>query len=131
MKLQELLKNISNLNITGYYDRSNGYVVVWFHSAVSEKADIVAYLKQDMSWDVREVISEVSRVGECSETVEIKHKLLGMFEKDSDFDTMIRNMFAKTTDKLDKQDIPETVSKMKEILDHNSYDLAVLNKELN
>lgn len=131
MELQEILGKISNLNITGYYDQSNGFVVVWFHSAISNKADIVAYLKQDMSWDVREVVSEVSHIGPCSETVEIKHNLLGLFEKDSDFDTMIRKMFIKATEKLGDQDTPKPILMMKEILERNSYALVVLNKELN
>ncbi len=55
----ELVNKLSELSMIGYLDPSNGYVTVWFYNnEKTEKSDIVAYLMQDMSWDLREIIDE-------------------------------------------------------------------------
>jgi hypothetical protein len=118
-KEPDILSKISELNINGYYDSSNGYVVVWFHNSIKDKPDIVAYLQSDMSWDVREVVKETSTIYSDCEVVEMKHSSLGQHLLDSDFDKIVRKMIDAMIEA--SKDIPEAVVKMKDILDQHSY----------
>lgn len=124
--MEEIISKISELNINGYFDHSNGYVVVWFHSNTADKSDIVAYLKSDMSWDVREVLSEESKLTADQEIVVIKHKQLSIENSGSTFDLIVRKMLKGLID-AEKGKLPPSISKMKEVLEKNSYGLLVLN----
>lgn len=126
MANDELISNISELNVNGYFDETNGYVTVWFHNNMIDKPDVVAYLKADMCWDVREVISETSAVKKDCEVITVKHNVLGVREQGSTFDVLVRKMLAAQVENEDQQ-IPESVLKMKEILDNNAYGVMVLN----
>ncbi len=124
--MEEIISKISELNINGYFDHSNGYVVVWFHSNASDKPDIVAYLNANMSWDIREVLSEESVLTSDQETVIIKHKPISTEDSGSIFDLVVRKMLKGLID-AEKGKLPPSISKMKEVLDKNSYGLLVLN----
>lgn len=120
-----IIEKISELNLNGYYDNSSGYVTVWFHNNLIDKPDIVAYLKQDMSWDIREVISEQSQIQSDRETITIFHNPVGNEIHGSEFDQIIRKMINALVE--NSKDLTEPIRHMKKILDCNSYNLNVLN----
>ena len=121
-----IIEKISDLNINGYFDNSNGHVVVWFHNVLSNKPDIVAYLKQNMSWDVREIVSEQSEVFAEYEIITVKHKCLSIEDNGSQFDILVRKMLDSLI-KNTETELPASVKKMKQILDNNNYSIAILN----
>ena len=108
----------------GWLDPSNGLITVsFFNNERSDKPDMVAFLKQDMSWDLREVLGETSTINETSEVVVINHALVGVFEKDSDFDVLLRKMLKSNVDEMRKDDmfIPVAVVDMEKVLRDNRY----------
>lgn len=121
--MDNILSKISELNISGYYDVSNGYVVIWMFNSVKSKPDIVAYLQQDMSWDVREVAREVSKIYKDREEVIVYHTSLGEYETGSEFDIVVRKMLDEVI--KNSKEIPDAVKKMDEILKRNSYGMIL------
>jgi len=120
---KNLLDLISNLTFLGYYDQSKGMVVAhFFNKDEEDKNDIIAYLKGNMSWDVREVIEETCVLMEDCESITIKHKLLGCYPKDSSFDKLVR----KGTIKMAKEQYPDAnltdIDKMFLIFERNAYE---------
>ena len=120
---ETIMEMISGLTFLGYYDPSKGMVVVhFFNKDEEDKNDVIAYLKGDMSWDLREVVSETGVLMDEYESITIKHKLLGCFAKDSDLDKLIRS----GTTKMAKEKHPdvdlEEVDKMFLIFNRNAYD---------
>lgn len=122
----DIISKISELNLNGYYDHSNGHVTVWFHNNTTDKNDVVAYLKANMSWDVREVVAEQSEILTNKEVITITHKPLSIEEPGSTFDSLVRKMIDSMIEN-DDNEIPESITKMKEILDNNSYGVMILN----
>jgi len=85
-----LLNKISNLEFCGYYDPSKNRVSVHFFNQQEEKPDIIAFLNRDMSWDIREIISETSVLYDNKEIITVEHMSIGTHLKDSDFDKFVR-----------------------------------------
>jgi len=98
----EILDKISNLVPHGYYDKSKDMIVVHFFSKDSDKPDIMAYLKRDMSWDIREVVEEKSTLLFDREVVEILHKSVSRCERGSQFDKMVRDILLKIEARIQK-----------------------------
>ena len=86
----ELVNRLSNLAFCGFYDPSKSMVTVHFFNETNDKPDVIAYLNKDMSWDIREIISEVSCLYENAETITINHNRLGIEEMGSAFDDFVR-----------------------------------------
>lgn len=118
----ELINKISNLTLYGYYDPSKDMVVVHFFNKDEDKSDILAYLKRDMSWDVREVLNEKSQLLADKEIVEISHKNLGIYTKDSKFDQFVRNSLTKMYSDPNGDKPLRDLNKMFRILEDNQYD---------
>ena len=116
------MEKLSNLSFLGYYDSSKGLVVVHFFNKDENKNDIIAYLKGNMSWDVREVISETSVLMDSYETITIKHELIGQYDKDSNFDKFVRKGLTKMAEENNPDLELEDVDKMFTIFKRNSYD---------
>lgn len=119
----EILNKISNLIPHGYYDKSKDMIVVHFFSKNGDKPDVMAYLKRDMSWDIREVVEEKSTLLWDREVVEIHHTPISKCEKGSKFDKMIRDMLIKLEIENTEDDRPlRERNKMFRILEDNKYD---------
>lgn len=118
----ELLNKISSASINGYYDPSIGLVVVWFHNTDDDKPDLVAYLQSNMEWDLREVDSEKSKLFDDKEVIEISHKNIDKFKKDSKFDKVVRKILNQVIEHSLKENTqsPE-LETMKTVLDNDSY----------
>ena len=120
----DILSKITELSCLGWLDPSNGSITVsFFNNEKSDKPDMVAFLNQDMSWDLREIIGESSTVNETSETVVINHSLIGLFEKDSEFDILLRKMLKSNLNTMREDDmfIPVAVIDMEKVLRDNKY----------
>ncbi|KKM66238.1 hypothetical protein LCGC14_1483200 [marine sediment metagenome] len=86
----QLLNRISNLNFYGFYDPSKELVTVHFFNEKENKPDVIAYLRHDMSWDVREIVKEQSILYDNKEVITILHKPLGIESTGEAFDEFIR-----------------------------------------
>jgi len=87
----DLLNKLSKLAFYGFFDPSKGLVTVhFFNEQESKKSDIIAYLRRDMAWDVREITDEKSVLYEDREIVTISHNKLSIEAHDSDFDKFVR-----------------------------------------
>ena len=86
---QTLLEKISNLALLGYYDEDLKMLCVHFFGDCG-KHDLMAYLRPDLTWDLREVLSEHVQLFDDHETVEITHSKVGVYESGSGFDQFIR-----------------------------------------
>lgn len=117
----DLVNKLSNLTMYGYYDPSKDMVVVHFFNKDEQKSDILAYLRKNMSWDVREIVDEKAQLFANKEVIELTHKNLGVFEKDSNFDKFIRTSLMKITNEKNIDVIKEQ-NKMFRILEENQYD---------
>jgi len=120
----DVLSKLAELSCLGWLDPSNGYVTVsFFNNLKDDKADMVAFLNQDMSWDLREVLGETSTVNETSEVVVINHTLVGVFEMNSEFDVLLRKMLKANVDGMREDDmfIPVAVVSMEKVLRDNRY----------
>lgn len=117
-----LLNKISNLTFVGFYNPAGDLITVHFFNEASDKPDIMAYLQKDMSWDVREVLSEQSTLYPTHEEVVIKHRRVGVESTGSKLDEIIRAGLEKMARQVHGDDVnlPD-VDKMFEILEKNSY----------
>jgi len=118
-----LLSKISKLTFYGYYDPSKKAVTVHFFNESEKKQDIIAYLKKDMSWDVREIVSETSTLESDSEHIVIVHNPLGIYEQGGDFDRFIREGLLRMGQGTHGEDAKLTEKDpMFVVLEDNSYD---------
>lgn len=92
---KELTEKLSNLSLLGYYDKDLMMLCVHFFGE-GDKPDLMAYLRPDLSWDLREVLSEKVELFDDCERVCIKHTPLGMFKPGSKFDEFVRGMLTKS-----------------------------------
>jgi len=86
----DLMNRISTLNFHGYYDPSKNMVAVHFYDQQYLKLDLIAFLNRDLSWDLREIVSESSQLTNDGEIINVKHNLVSILPKDSDFDKFVR-----------------------------------------
>ena len=101
----DLLSKLSNLGMLAFFDLSKKMVVAHFFNKDEGKKDIMAFLKKDLSWDVREVIEENSVLLSTKEIVEFTHNPLGCYSNGGDFDIFIRtyiNNLAKSDNGVDQ-----------------------------
>lgn len=112
----DILNTIANTSISFYFEKTLNKLICYFSS--DEKNDIVAYLLDDMSWDVREIISEHSVLNETSENITINHKPVSLEKPDSQFDNVIRKYINGV---IEAEENNSTFDKIKNILANNSY----------
>ena len=98
-----------------------GLIVVWFHKSDKDDRDAVAYLKEDMSWDLRTIVSEKSTLYDDKEIIEVQHEAIDTFKSGSDFDITLRKMLDQLMEYAKKEngsspglDIMEIVLKEKD-----------------
>lgn len=94
----DFINKISNLTLLGYYDESKDLIVVHFFNKDEDKPDIVAFLKRNMDWDVREIISEKATLFPDKEIIEIQYKQIEIFKQNSKFDKFVRSSLEKTAE---------------------------------
>lgn len=94
---KEIVEKMAGLSLLGYYDTSLNLVRVQFFGD-NKKNDLVAYLLRDLTWELREVISETVELHEDGEKIEVKHVKLGMFEKGGQFDDFVRKSILNLRD---------------------------------
>lgn len=118
----DILNIISQASINGYYDPSLDLIVVWFYN-IDNRSDLVAYLLSDMSWDLREIVDEKSSLYDNKEIVEIIHKPIKKFEKNSVFDKTIRKVLGQIIEHIPEEDENKSLElkMMKTILNNNNY----------
>jgi putative ubiquitin-RnfH superfamily antitoxin RatB of RatAB toxin-antitoxin module len=103
----ELLNRLGELCIYAWYDTSKEMLTVHFINEEVHKPDLMAYLLFNKSWDVREVVGETARLEDDREVIEIQHNRIGIFEKDSSFDQMVRKAvreMAKNEENVEKEE---------------------------
>ena len=126
-----ILQKISNLAFYGFFDPSKNMVTVHFFNEESEKPDIIAYLRHDMSWDVREITGEVSVLNDNYETVTILHNCLGFQANRSVFDEFVRKGLIKMAEEAHGNDVELTsIDRMFEVFEKNSYEIDELNTDI-
>jgi hypothetical protein len=87
----DIINKISALSLYAFADESkDGMLTVHFINEKSGKADIMAYFLLTHLWDVREVIEERAQVLPDREIIEIIQRPIGIYEKDSTFDKLMR-----------------------------------------
>lgn len=92
----DLVEKISNLAFAGYYNPDLDMVVIHFFNKNSNKNDIIAYLRHNLNWDVREIVDEVTELDALApqfigENITITHEAVGTYQPQSNFDVFIRN----------------------------------------
>lgn len=119
----ELLNKLSRLSFYGFFDPSKGVITVHFFNEQEEnRADVIAYLRRDMSWDVREIIDEKAVLYDDKEVVTISQKKIGIEKHDSDFDKFVQiGLRALGKQKYGEEAILEDKDIMFRILTDNSY----------
>jgi len=100
----ELLNKLSGLQVYGYYDISKNMVCVHFFNQKESKPNLIAFLNRDMSWDLREIVSEVSILYDDKEVITVEHKALETQKKDSDFDKLIRSSLIESAKRTHGED---------------------------
>lgn len=117
----ELVNKISGLAVHGYYEPSKGVVMVHFFNNEDGKNDVIAYLRGNLDWDVREITSENAVLYPDREVVEIYHAPIGIHAKGSTFDQFVRAALYKTIP--DGVETPaRELNKMFEILEDGYQD---------
>jgi hypothetical protein len=86
----KLLNRLSNLTFYGFYEPSKKLVTVHFFNEHENKPDVIAYLRHDMLWDVREIVEERSELYDDKEIVTILHEPLALLETGDSFDQFVR-----------------------------------------
>lgn len=119
----KLLNKLSGLTFYGFYDPSKSMVTVHFFNEANDKPDMIAYLRNDMSWDVREIVEETSELQSDREIVTILHKLLGIEGPGSQFDDFVRLGVTKVAQEVYGNDVNLAEKDMVfRVFDNNSYD---------
>jgi hypothetical protein len=114
-----IFDRISGLTFYGFYDPSKDMITVHFFNEDNSKPDIMAFLRKDMSWDVREILSEKSELTFDKEVVTIEHTPLCKYPPGSDFDKFVRKGLAEMAKQAEEK---------KNNLIKNDYMLHVLEK---
>jgi hypothetical protein len=96
----ELVEKLTNLSVLGYYDKDLKMLCAHFFGDES-KHDLIAYLKSDLTWDLREILSERTELNDAGAVVSITHSLLGLFEAGSKFDDFIRAALKQSLENID------------------------------
>jgi len=118
----ELLNKISKLAFYGFYDPSKNIITVHFFNEQENKSDVIAYLLNDMSWDVREITNETSTLHNDHESITIFHNCLGLEKINSQFDTFVRLGLEKMAKEVHGEDADLTkIDIMFEIFKKNEY----------
>lgn len=115
---QELLASLSELGFIAGYNTTHSMVEVHFFNKDVDKNDVVAFLKRDMVWDIREIVSEDSQLFDDKEVVTIHYKSLGAYELGSKFDKFVRAIIDKQYGD-DEEHVDEVMST---VLSRNSYE---------
>jgi hypothetical protein len=97
---KELVDKLTNLSVLGYYDKDLKMLCAHFFGDEA-KHDLIAYLKPDLTWDLREVLSERTELTDIGATVSITHASLGQFEAGSKFDYFIRATLKQSLESID------------------------------
>ena len=119
----QLLNRISNLNFYGFYDPSKELVTVHFFNEKENKPDVIAYLRHDMSWDVREIVKEQSILYNNKEVITILHEPLGVESTGEAFDEFIRLGLTKMAIEMHGEDIKlSEVDIVFMVFKNNSYE---------
>ncbi|MFA5024259.1 MAG: hypothetical protein WC523_04845 [Patescibacteria group bacterium] len=79
-------------------------VCVHFFNQKESKPNLIAFLNRDMSWDLREIVSEVSILYDDKEVITVEHKALETQKKDSDFDKLIRSSLIESAKRTHGED---------------------------
>ena len=108
----ELLDKLTGLTLLGYYDTDLKLLCVHFFGD-QQKHDLVAYLKHDLTWDLREVLSESVQLFDDHSTVQIQHSRLGTYAAGTGFDRFIRQALKQLIDQETLVD-----QKVGEVLDY-------------
>jgi len=117
----KMINLLSGTKIIGYYDEDCELVIAWFYS--EDKSDMVAYLKPDMSWDMREITGEKSEIFDDREVVVITHAPVGLWDKDSSTARFIKKALDEYVRQSEEEDeLVSSLSLMKVILENNSYE---------
>ena len=118
----DLLNKISGLAFFGFYEPYKKLVTIHFFSE-EDKPDVIAYLRRDMSWDIRQIVEEQSELLDDKEVVTILHEPLGIEEMGSTFDEFVRTGLASMAKESHGEDVALTnLSPMFSIFENNSYD---------
>lgn len=119
----EFINKISDLTFGCYFSESLDMIVVHFFNKDADKPDLIAYLKHDMSWDVREITDEHSTLDGLQEfhgeTITISHEQLGIYDKESNFSSFMKKSIRQMSENEGVVTISERIMN---ILDNNSYD---------
>ena len=119
----ELINKMSDLTFGCYFNESLDMIVTHFFNKDIDKPDLIAYLKHDMSWDVREIVDEVSELddydGIHGETITITHEQLGIYDKNSSFSSFMKKSIQQMSENEGVVAISERIM---EVLENNSYD---------
>lgn len=119
----KLLNKLSDLTFYGFYDPSKSMVTVHFFNETNDKPDMIAYLREDMSWDVREIVDEVSELQSDREVVTILHEPLGIESYGSQFDDFVRLGVTKVAQEVYGDDVNLAEKDVVfRVFDNNSYD---------
>ena len=86
----ELMNMLSGLDLYGYYEPSKEMVVAHFFGQGSAKPNVIAFLGRDLSWDVREITGEKSKLYNNREIVIIEHRPISIQPHGSQFDELVR-----------------------------------------
>ena len=89
-----IMEKLGNMSLLGYYDEDLKMLCVHFFGDGGRK-DLMAYLKSDYSWDLREVVRETATLYDDKEVVEITHNRLAVYDTNSPFDKMVRSALQK------------------------------------
>lgn len=127
----DLVQKISNLAFASYYNPSLDLVVVHFFNKDESKNDIIAYLRHDMSWDVREILDETSELdtmesdGFLGEDITISHERIGIYNKGSNFDKFVRSAVDALLQKAkDEESLDMIDERVQRVLEDNSYEFG-------
>lgn len=124
----DIVQRISGLTFACYYNPSLDLVVLHFFNKNENKNDVVAYLKHDMSWDVREIVDETSELdtmesdGFLGEDITISHERIGVFSSESNFDKFVRSAIDNLVQVQEDGESLQTVDERAlRILQKNNY----------
>lgn len=118
--MDKLINKISGLTFNGFYDITKDMIIVHFFD--NNNLDTIAYLKNDMSWDVREISDERSVLKDDREIITIIHKNKQVREAGSDFDILVREgLIGMAKQQYGADTNLSDIDKMFKILEDNSY----------
>lgn len=118
----DLFNRLANLSFYGYLEPFKKIVTVHFFNEKEDKPDVIAYLKPDMSWDVREITSEESTLSDTAEVITVHHKRISTEPKDSPFDEFVRLGLKKMAEQVHGEEVNlAKIDPVFEVLENDSY----------